>query len=323
LWQRRDLYGICQAWRHFQGLKSRLGRLAEAEIGLRLVYGAACAIEDPVARLDMQAGIVRGLINVARARDDKGALERYTRLADLLEPGVSPGLHAPPRRFAPATAMPAFDGTTVLLVRHPLTIKNLRLMFGRQAAATIPKAESDHVETLASRLADDLSGVDVGRVRLCCSPANAARVLADALTRRTGTVASICSELESIESGDLTGLTEDDAEEHFPEVMRLLREYRANRRDGYEVQLPGGESVRHLTMRVAKLLLEDLFVEDPAHTAVLIAHTSSITALLNILSALDRETPDSSYRYYEVPVASVRKVLVSYSDCQVSVGHYE
>jgi broad specificity phosphatase PhoE len=322
LWDHGHIFGVCQGWRHLQAIKVRKGYIAEAELGLRFVFGASCAIPDIHERLEMQAGIARGLANVCARRERTEAWQFYQELAEFLSRESGDELHATPEsrpaylhKGTAASARSNQIGEAALfVVRHPLTTKNQKQTFGRHPGV-LPDAGKQQINDVASSLVSNLGPVPRDDVRVYSSQAKSARLLAERVAEQILRSVETDASLDSIDSGDLTGLTELDAEELFPEIMLKLHAYRQNRMDGYVLEFPGGESVRNLTMRVARFLLETVYATDVPPVVVIVGHNSSVTAILNIVSALDRKPVDSSYRYHDVPVASVTKIL-----CDLGVG---
>jgi broad specificity phosphatase PhoE len=326
LWDRDHIFGVCQGWRHLQAIKARRGQVEEAELGLRLVFGASCAIPTVGERLEMQAGIARGLANVSARRGRFEASQFYEKLAGSLSEESGNKMHSTPTSRSPYMSGNAKvlrtslnRKTRLYAIRHPLTKKNQKEMFGRHPGI-LPETGKEQLKGIASRLVANLGAIPNSDIQIYSSEAKSACVLAEQIADQVQRPVEVTASLDSIDSGELTGLTEFDAQEMFPEIMHDLRLYRENQMDGYVLEFPGGESVRNLTMRVARFLLETVYVASTFRVVVIVGHNSSITAVLNIISALDRNPLHSSYLYHDVPVGSVTRISYDFDEAKVLIN---
>jgi len=314
LWRLEDTLGLCQGWRHLQAIKARRGDYLGARFGLRLIFGASCAISDAAERLEMQAGVLRALVDTCRRQGDLEAWEKYRGLSEILSQRSSYKIHAPSdsrrlmqREMTSSNSDPEY-GPRLLLLRHPITSKNEKRALGRHLQDTVPAAGVAQITEAAGTIRSMLSTQNKAGVRVYSSPAKSARLLAGRVAEECGSIMKVDSDLASIDAGELTGLSEEEATSHFPDLMATLGKYRENQGDGFAVEFPEGESFRKVTLRAARFLAQTAYVDAIPEVCVIVGHASSITAILNILEALDRLPDTSSYRYYDVPLASITKI---------------
>lgn len=108
------------------------------------------------------------------------------------------------------------------------------------------------------------------------------------------------SDWNPINVGRFRNLSEMEAQFQFPGEHRILMEYRYGVVDGFNLSFPGGESVRSFEERIAQALagVFDLLSEEgtagslpdalASTVIVLYGHTSTVTAVFNLLSDLNR-----------------------------------
>ncbi|MGH8336284.1 MAG: histidine phosphatase family protein [Gammaproteobacteria bacterium] len=312
LWKVQDAVGLCQGWRHNQAIRNRRGHVLESILGLRAVFGAACAIESEDARLEMQVGTARGLGRIVQSVAVGANEQRFAELTNQLvgqgAPVAMGGYHAPTSLSTSTNERAPGQTTTLLLVRHVSTVKNSQNVFGR--ISTLLAAEADaEVRHIQAAVRSYVTGRPTG-TRVFSAPADGAIAVAESLARTLNWDLQIEPALDSIESGRFSGLTEEIVQRRFPAIMTRIRAYRRGTADGFSIEFPGGETVRSLSLRVARFLIEKVITFPMPQLTVVVGHTSSLTALLNILTALDRNPPSGEYRYFDIPVASLTEISV-------------
>ena len=316
--ERQDYYGLCQGLRHLQGIKGRSGDASGAALGLRIVFGAACAIKDKAAQVHMQAGILRGLARMASKQGDAAAVEKLVDRSIAFSASIGGDFHARAEgetiRGLGADLQSAgsiVDGQYhLLLLRHPISIKNERQTFGRQLLTRLPEVGSKQITLVTELLSRFLSRSGFKSPPLYSGDSKVTLLLAESISDRIGVQTQVDASLNSIDSGELTGYTEADAAEWVPELYSRLLKYRRHELDGFDLVFPEGESVRDLTMRLALFLTQRVYSQGSPDCVVLIGHNSSITAIINLVTAIDRQDNDPSYRYFDVPLGKVMRVVI-------------
>lgn len=313
LLKEKEYFGVCQGWRHLQAIKARNNRLVGAELGLRLVHGASCAIVNQDERMHQQARIFRGLANLARSLEWEDRCQWYQRrLGDFPAAHVESlgkrNIRLSPNVVTDNGSAPEKNGFTFFLLRHPVSMKNSKRMFGRHLLNELTEEGRGQVDEMWRKLTPLICPFEKRDIAFYSGTYPVTLLMAKELSSRLGVNVIADNLLDSINSGDLTGCSEEDVRQHFPEVYEDLMRYRAKELDGYELSIPNGESVRDLTMRLAAFLLQRVFSHDDPRVCILAGHNSSITALLNILTSADRAAGDSTYKYFDVPLGSITEV---------------
>lgn len=312
-----DIYGLCQRWRHIQGIKVRQERHFEADFGLRVVFGISNAISDCNNRILMQAGILKGLANnciesnrheLSKKFIDK-SITLYKMIGDEYHENEVNKMKQLPSEFT-SNDYPGFNNQVIYLVRHPIAIKNKKNSFGRRMLDNLSEDGKKQIGRVSNILLKDITEISKEDIEIYSASSNVTNILADEISIRINKEVHIATEIDSIDCGELTGYSEEDADRKFPSVMKELKSFRNGQLDGFKLNFPGGESIEIFYVRFAKLLLDRLYTSSGPRLLILVAHQSSITALLNILTSLDRHPMDPSYRYFEVPLGSVIKVVI-------------
>ncbi|AZZ39724.1 histidine phosphatase family protein [Acidipropionibacterium jensenii] len=202
----------------------------------------------------------------------------------------------------------------MILVRHPEAEKNVVNAFGGDSNMDLLTGSG---RNSLSEVSMHVSAVTHGSnpVRVISSPADRALILATELASSAGSRPEILADLQSIGKGSLSGVTERVAEQAYPSYMGRLRLYRAGLLNGYALDGPG-EELRGFETRVLGVLGRIDIYESPF--VVLVAHRSTITALLMHAARLFHGYPTDFYGYVELPLSSVS--LISWEDGILGVG---
>ena len=312
-WQQKHSFGLCQGWRHLQGLKGRLGNFTSAVFGMRIVYGSACSILHEMERLEMQSGILRGIASITKKINQMDISEKYLEKSIILAKEIGDEYHATTetkfiQEAESVLRKKLFEDFTLYLVRHPSAPKNAAATFGRHMLTHLTKEGESQVNTIIKKLSDNINIASTKNILFYSATSKVTHILSNKISKHLNAEVIYEKLLDPIHSGDLTGYSEDQATRYFPDIIDKLFSYRQNKLDGYELSFPNGESVRELTLRLTKFLLEKVYFNGCPQNCIVVGHNSSITAILNILTAIDRWPVDSSYKYFEVPVGSIMKI---------------
>jgi broad specificity phosphatase PhoE len=120
--------------------------------------------------------------------------------------------------------------------------------------------------------------------------------------------------LNSINLGKFYGLKEDEAKNNFPGEYRLLTQYRTKQNSGFDLTFPNGENVLEFERRIAlsfsKTILQYANVSNFDIEKILfifLGHTSTITALLNILNYISNDdiSTEPKYTFYSIDTSTI------------------
>lgn len=187
-----------------------------------------------------------------------------------------------------------------VLVRHPEALKNTKVSFGGEASDDqLTESGAGSAGELARQMRIAFSDTPT---RLLTSPATRAQAQAEAIGAAIGAVPTELGGLESIDTGALSGVTERHAWELFPAYMRRLALYRAGLLNGYDLLGPG-ETLACFEERVVECV-------GPCRTghpslSVIVAHRSTITAILMLAARELHGFPSGFYGYVELPASSI------------------
>src|SRR5207247_989064 len=111
-----------------------------------------------------------------------------------------------------------------------------------------------------------------------------------------------------IDSGSLSGLTESEAAQIYPEVMEKKERYRNGRLNGFDLEYPGGERVKDFQERVMSTLF-DVICQRAYDQYCVVGHQSTITAILSFFKSENNNNP--FYYYFKLDFCSISTIKVS------------
>jgi phosphoserine phosphatase len=193
--------------------------------------------------------------------------------------------------------------TRLLLVRHGETVWNADAVY--RGRADVPLSDTGRVqaELLGRRLARE------GITALHSSPLSRARETALAIGRQTGLLPRIESDLTDIDCGEWEGLSDVEVKAQYPEVRRKWLD------TPHLVQLPGGESLNDVSVRVARVLAA---VSGEPGVIALVSHRVvnkvAICALLGLSNSHFWAIKIDLAGFTEFEVSRKRHVLVRHND---------
>jgi broad specificity phosphatase PhoE len=129
--------------------------------------------------------------------------------------------------------------------------------------------------------------------------------------------------LPPINAGKLSGLTEDEAWDRYPELMSTRVKFKNGEIDGYNISFPDGDSVRDYEKSLFKSM-HRLLSND--QDFILITHRSVILACLNIFNKKLRNYQKNRYYYFDTPKSMIVELIIDVSAESGSIeiiGNYE
>src|SRR6185503_11472620 len=150
----------------------------------------------------------------------------------------------------------------IFLIRHAESMKNVADRFGDpQTRFSLTAKGKNRTAELVKWLTLELGSLK--DVLIVSNQEPRAHQTATILRGYFGAPLVIIDGLNPIDSGLLSGLTEDDARRMFPEIMEKKESYRNGILDGYDLVYPGGESVADFQRRVIHAFIGVLRENDP------------------------------------------------------------
>jgi broad specificity phosphatase PhoE len=244
----------------------------------------------------------------------------------------------PPTSLAATPGLPRPEGTMtrrLVLVRHPEARKNMRgALGGGQGDDDLSPVGFEQCAQLSSNLSAwlrrlGLSLSDVTFHRSSDLRARAAsdeiahclqfsdRAPSDAQPPLIGWVTH--SGLSSIKKGSISGLTDEEIRAYSPGYAEQVNLYRNGLANSYGIHHPG-EGLRAFEKRVLDSLRD--IVASPSPVQLVVAHRSSITAILIHYARVSHGYPNDYYGYVEIPLASSSIVETSPARRILTVGAY-
>jgi broad specificity phosphatase PhoE len=325
----KDYYGLSLSWRHIQNIRYHQKNYYDAAFGLRIVFGASCAIEDQLSRHEMQTEILHHMTKIADTLNQNVWMTDLRKRSDALfnldyDESYQTDIKLGPQ--SPHLNTDQIRNNTppdyyLFLVRHPEAIKNIKNEFGRHMLNLLTPDGEKQKKAMSCMLSKIIPCGNEDNSTIFSGTSVVTSSLAEEIAFNLNRKVIYDNSLDSINSGDLTGYNEDDAAVMFPDLLNKIKSYRKLELDGYAINFPQGESVRDLTIRLSKFLLERVYTDRGPQYCVLVGHNSSITAILNIISAVDRWPVDSSYLYKEVPFGKIIKITFKQFDSQINIEY--
>lgn len=121
--------------------------------------------------------------------------------------------------------------------------------------------------------------------------------------------------------GTLSGLTQKEAWETYPYLMKNRELFSQNKIDGYEIRFPKGDNIASYELKTKKIILDELHEHKNYEKVILISHRSTILALLNIFYKEFGIQIANTYKYYETPIGCIDKII--FADKNFKSGRIE
>ena len=125
------------------------------------------------------------------------------------------------------------------------------------------------------------------------------------LSRKLNIEHIIKENLIPIYSGNLAGMTNDEALIKYPELMSKRKLFSENNLDGYKIQFPNGDNVKDYEKNIEKTIFDVLKELRDYEKIIFVTHRSTILALLNIFNKLFGLQEKNTYKYYQTPIGSI------------------
>lgn len=182
---------------------------------------------------------------------------------------------------------------TIFLVRHGETAFNRDgIGLGRQDLALTPAGQLQ-----AAAVAARLAGSNVSRV--LSSPLRRAADVAAGIAESHGLSVELSSALIELDIGETEGLELAEMRRRFPDFLS-----RWASPDGWREQMPGGESIEDVALRLGPLA--EILRKDSLGDIVVVSHNFVLRTLLCSLLGLDT----GAWRSFQVDLASVTGLTV-------------
>lgn len=191
------------------------------------------------------------------------------------------------------------------LIRHVDSTKNAHEIFDD------PKANQDltskgEVEliNLISFLRGLVEADGASGARLFAANSERAEKTAQAIGAELSFKATKVTNLGSMGSGPLSGLSEAEAAMKFPEYMRTLQLYRSGVLSSDKIVRPDGcETLSDYEHRISNCVVEIL--QSDTSMAIVVGHRSPISAICVSLARRYLGYPNDFFGYIEIPTGSV------------------
>jgi broad specificity phosphatase PhoE len=124
----------------------------------------------------------------------------------------------------------------------------------------------------------------------------------------------ILNSLSPIYSGNLAGISQEEAWEKYPVLMERRRLFAQNEINGYDIVFPNGDNVKDFELKIKTALLKELKKLFDYDRIIFIAHRSIIVATLNIFSKLFGLQKEDTYSFFETPIGSIDTIIIDSKD---------
>ena len=181
----------------------------------------------------------------------------------------------------------------LILVRHGETEWNAQHRYHGQTDVPLSELGQRQAECVAERLAG-------GKIdAVYASDLKRAWETAQIIVEKSGLQVMSEPRLRELKFGVLEGLTFDQAQEQYPEMINAWLE-------NFNRPPEGGETIESFNARVVSLL-NDLKIKHDEQTVLLVAHGGSLSEVLRVVLGLSRE----KRWYLEMENASLSEVLIA------------
>ncbi|HEX8000865.1 MAG TPA: histidine phosphatase family protein [Pyrinomonadaceae bacterium] len=197
---------------------------------------------------------------------------------------------------------------SIYLIRHAESVKNIGERFGDpKAQFSLTDEGIRQAENLAKLLSMELEDYDPENIVIVSNQESRANQTARVLYEKLHLQLLVLDELNPIDSGYLSGMSELDAWNLYPEIMRKKEKYRKGLLDGYQLMYPGGESVVHFQGRVMKAFFS-VISEQAQDVFLFVGHQSTITAILSFY--MNQSKRNKFYHYVKLDLCGISRLNV-------------
>ncbi|VVB53069.1 2,3-bisphosphoglycerate-dependent phosphoglycerate mutase [uncultured archaeon] len=160
-----------------------------------------------------------------------------------------------------------------ILVRHAQTTANTKsVILGGKEGGELSQRGLRQVKVLSARLSNEKFS------EAYCSPANRARQTCDAVLACHDCKVTYCDELREIDMGELAGLSHEEADAKYPNILLDIFE-------NPQQKIPGGESLIDVQTRVMPLI--EKMAQKPGNPTILaVGHNVVNRVILSTLLGL-------------------------------------
>ena len=139
------------------------------------------------------------------------------------------------------------------------------------------------------------------------------------LSRKLSVKHFIKDNLIPIYSGNLAGMTNDEALIKYPELMFKRKMFSENKLDGYEIQFPNGDNVKNYEKNIEKTIFGILRELRDYEKIIFVTHRSTILALLNIFNKFFGLQEKNTYKYYQTLIGCIDVINFNTEDFKSGV----
>lgn len=203
----------------------------------------------------------------------------------------------------------------ILLVRHAEAEKNVRGQFaGNDAADALTQTGEAQAASLVNQVRKLLAALQTRAVAVAYAGSLRAKETARALEEFSAAEPILVPQFRSIQAGVAAGLTEQDLAVQFPAFWTGLQLYREGVLSSYCIPYPpGAEDVRDFEASVMNALIQ-CTGESSSDLQIVIAHRSSITAILLYYARLSHKYPDDFFGFIPLEAGRVSLIEITAGD---------
>lgn len=189
----------------------------------------------------------------------------------------------------------------IILIRHAESEKSTE---NRHGGSGMPLTERGIIETqeIGLWLIDNII-LEKDTTRIFAGNVLQAKQTADLLSKFIGISTTLDDRLRNIDLGVLAGLSEEEAMKQYPDAALSLDGWRQGLIPIEQVFIPNAETMNQFHARV-KDFLQELFLTEVIHTAIVIGTRSVAVATTNILLG-HHQYNESGYKRYIFDPSSI------------------
>jgi broad specificity phosphatase PhoE len=315
-------YWRSKLYRHLAMACIKIGACGPALLYLAVssLYGRHVQDRDLFSELSIE--LMRGYAEAHKILGNDSLVDRFLRRTPFTKADIA--------KYVGSIDAQALDRLPihVVLIRHGERRSDEHRRFGFDADVTDRgRREFNYVGRTLRQLLDEAG---TGTAFIYSSPQlkNEAEDLRSQIVRESsGLMAEIIvdSRLQPIDVGVFRGLSEIEAQNRYPGTYRDLQEYRLSYLDGYNLRFPDGEGVYEFDRRIMDVFCEiladlagcnrftrqEFLLSVQSRSVVFFGHTSTLTAILNMLRSLGHESLEiARYGFEPIETGSITELRV-------------